>query len=146
MKKLTPKDIFFVVLQFSIISLLVLVEPLFSDYIIGAFIQGLSICIGFWATFHLNKSRLSIFPSPKTGVQLIQTGPYKFIRHPMYFCLLVFFLPQIFNGDGIYAIIYLSLIVTLELKSSYEEQRLKEEIQSYSTYIQSTKKIIPLIY
>ena len=78
---------------------------------------------------------LSPFPRPKDNSNLVTTGIYKYMRHPMYYSLIVisfgFFLTKL-------SIYYLCLTITLALlikfKIILEEQYLKNKFKNYFIY------------
>jgi len=105
------------------------------------------VLLGVYAIFSMRKSKLRITPELAENATLIKTGPYKYIRHPMYSAVLLFclgfFLTNIWSMT---AIIYLSLIIILNLKIIYEEKLLNIAFSNYKSYAKKTKKLIPYIY
>jgi protein-S-isoprenylcysteine O-methyltransferase Ste14 len=98
------------------------------------------------AIFRLG-SNLTPVPYPKDQGTLIETGPYRFVRHPMY-CggILISF------GWGLlvhgwltlgYAII---MLVFFDVKSRREEQWLKAKFSGYGEYQKRVRKLIPFVY
>ena len=80
---------------------------------------------------------------------LIDSGPYKFIRHPAYTGLLIsFFAAGLAMGDML-AMLFLLFPVTyvLNQRIRIEEQLLIEHFgQVYYDYCQRTRKLIPWLY
>jgi protein-S-isoprenylcysteine O-methyltransferase Ste14 len=90
---------------------------------------------------------LTPLPYPKDGAELVQTGPFALVRHPMYSGGLVL-------GFGWalcvrswltlgYAVV---LFVFLDAKSRWEERWLTERFPGYATYRRRVRKLIPFIY
>jgi protein-S-isoprenylcysteine O-methyltransferase Ste14 len=106
--------------------------------VVGLIIVGISI-------LQLNKN-LSPFPSPKAGSDLITSGLYAVVRHPIYFGIIV-----LFGGYSLYSASWLRLLVTgllsilFHYKSAYEESLLVRKFPEYKTYQASTGKIFPLL-
>ena len=83
---------------------------------------------------------LSPFPRPKANSNLVTTGIYRFMRHPMYYSLIIisfgFFLTKL-------TIYYLCLTITLALlikfKIILEEQYLKNKFKNYFLYKNAVK-------
>ena len=48
------------------------------------------MALGLWALSANRPGNFNIRPEPKTDGQLVQTGPYRWIRHPMYTAVLLF--------------------------------------------------------
>ena len=49
-------------------------------------IAGLALAL--WAFISMRRSNFSVMPEPVSGGELVERGPYRLIRHPMYTCLL----------------------------------------------------------
>jgi len=147
--KLPLKDYLFVGVQFILFAVYLLNVSLFPfqlpKYISysGLILSGLGVIIGVLALLQLNKN-LSPFPSPKTNSELIQTGLYKFIRHPIYTgILLMFFGYGIYQGSSYKIGITVVLNLLFYFKSSYEESKLQAKYQGYSGYKKTTGRFLP---
>ncbi len=98
------------------------------------------------AIFRLG-SNLTAVPYPKEQGRLIETGPYRLVRHPMY-CggiLIAFGWACLVHGwlTVGYALI---MLVFFDIKSRREEQWLKEKFAGYGEYQKRVRKLIPFIY
>ena len=95
------------------------------------------------AILQLNKN-LSPFPTPKSGGKLIQTGLFKFVRHPIYSGILIglggF---AIYTSSGFRVIICLLLYVLFSVKTEYEEKLLIQKFEEYKQYQKKTGKFLP---
>lgn len=81
--------------------------------------------------------------------KLIDTGIYKYIRHPMYFCALLFIIGQsllIPNIIGNISNILLLFLFFYGRIHDEEQMMLKEFGEKYKEYMEHTKSIIPFIY
>ncbi|WP_373018225.1 isoprenylcysteine carboxylmethyltransferase family protein [Thiomicrorhabdus sp.] len=135
-----------VTLQFALIGILLLVLPLSLHPIILG-IQALAIIIGLWAVFVMHIGHFNIVPDPMPEIELVTHGPYRFIRHPMYFSILLFFLPiVVLDLSWLALALYSGLILTLFVKLSYEEQMLMDTLPEYEDYQLASKKIIPFVF
>ena len=104
------------------------------------------IVIAIWAAILLGPN-LTPLPKPKPSGQLIQTGLYKLVRHPIYFGVIL----VSFGWAGIEQTIYtlvLAFIVLIffDLKSRQEERWLTQKFSEYAEYKMTTKKLIPFVY
>ena len=110
-------------------------------------IQILGLFIASWAIWEMKKSKLNIAPTPKEGSFLVDTGIYKWIRHPMYTSLLLVFTPMIIeNSKPINWLIFIVFAINLILKLEYEETLLLNFFDQYKSYQKKTFKILPYIY
>lgn len=82
------------------------------------------------------------------GQQIIQTGPYAFVRHPMYAgaILIIFAAPLALNSFwGLAASCVLGMVVIFRLLD--EERFLRDEFAQYEAYCRQTKyRLIPYIW
>ena len=113
---------------------------------IGQIIFYSGIIIAIWAAILLGPN-LTPLPKPKLSSQLIQTGLYRLVRHPIYFGVIL----VSFGWAGIEQTIYTLvlaciLLIFFDLKSRQEERWLIQKFSEYVVYKQNTKKLIPLLY
>ncbi|MFW9970949.1 MAG: methyltransferase family protein [Candidatus Odinarchaeota archaeon] len=82
------------------------------------------------------------------GHVVITTGPYRIIRHPMYFGFILFIIFYCFALGSLYSLIPSALgIVGLVIRTILEDKKLHEELEGYKEYAQKTrKKLLPLIW
>jgi protein-S-isoprenylcysteine O-methyltransferase Ste14 len=128
-------------------SLLISSEPLAS------ILQSCGIVIGLLATLimviaviNLGKN-LTPLPCPKDNAILIQNGLYQFVRHPIYFGVLLAALAWLLIFPGIYILIYaIGLFFLFDIKARREEVWLVERFPDYRDYQRKVKKLIPAIY
>jgi protein-S-isoprenylcysteine O-methyltransferase Ste14 len=86
-------------------------------------------------------------PVPRDKAVLKTTGLYKFVRHPMYFTVLVLLLGVILYFQAFYSLIWLVIaFFFLVFKSTFEESYLMKKFPEYSEYRDRTKRIIPFVY
>ena len=78
---------------------------------------------------------LSPFPKPKANSNLVTSGIYRFMRHPMYYSLIIISFGVFLTKLSIY---HLCLTITLALliksKITLEEQYLKNKFKNYFLY------------
>lgn len=106
----------------------------------------LSLLIGFWAIVEM-KFRFNIFPALLSNSSLVTSGPYRFIRNPMYTSIIFMMLILLIN-DFSYPrlIIWIFLILIFIAKINIEEKILLKEFTSYPEYKAKTKRLIPFIF
>ncbi|WP_416208428.1 methyltransferase family protein [Chloroflexus sp.] len=91
--------------------------------------------------------RLSVFPDPLPQTELVRSGPYRLIRHPMYTSLLlatlgwVLALPVWWRWG-----LWVGLLIVLITKLTYEEQLLQSRFADYQLYQQRTWRLFPWIW
>jgi len=134
-----------VTLQFSLIGILLLVLPLSLNPMV-LLMQFFAVVLGLWAVQTMHLGHFNIVPDPMPDIELVTHGPYRYIRHPMYSSIILFFFPLVvLNLDWLSLSLYANLFIILFIKLSYEEVLLVENLPDYEDYQQTSKKLIPFI-
>jgi protein-S-isoprenylcysteine O-methyltransferase Ste14 len=87
-----------------------------------------------------------VYPEIKPGGRLIITGPYRFVRHPMYTSLILLlagmtlYLNHLTNYIGLVIV-----IASVFLKSKREEQLLIKIYPEYMEYMNETSGFLPFV-
>ena len=133
--------------QFFLIGMMVIFSRgIFSSWL-GMLVLLGGVLFGLWTIQHNRLGNFNIRPELKDGCALITTGPYRFVRHPMYTSVLFMSL-----GLAISTPIYLEwssfllLGLVLALKALREERLWCEENAAYHDYMMQSKRFIPFIY
>ena len=116
--------------------------------LIGVIILVIGMIFRFVAIIQLGRF-FTVNVTIRTGHQLVQSGLYKYLRHPSYSGSLLSFL-----GFGIslnnwlsLAIVILPTFFAFIYRMKIEEKVLTEQFgKQYQDYINSTKRIIPFVY
>ena len=141
------KSVLLTLIQYTTMLYLIIAFPVLSGKTIILAIELSGVLLGIWSVFVMSKSKLNIAPVPRVGSHLINAGPYRFIRHPMYLSLLFIFVPMmILNNSVVGWVVFGVFFINLILKLSYEEQLLNQTFENYGNYQQQTWRLIPFIY
>jgi protein-S-isoprenylcysteine O-methyltransferase Ste14 len=90
---------------------------------------------------------LTAVPYPKAAGTLIETGPYRLVRHPMYSGGVLIALGWAFLVHGWLTLAYaIIMLVFLDIKSRREEEWLKIKFPGYGEYQKRVRKLIPFVY
>lgn len=99
-----------------------------------------------WSARNLGRS-LTPFPKPLPEGQLVTTGAYRFVRHPIYFGVLVTCLGfSMATMSPLRVALTIILFVFFDRKARREERWLEEKYPDYAAYRQRVKRLIPGIY
>lgn len=140
------KSYAYVAVQFTAIIILVLTGSIFPADIVKLTIMILFVLFGLWAMF-VHRFRFNALPELRDDSSLKTSGPYRFVRHPMYTSLIFITLIWVVNDFSIFRLaIWIILLITIHLKSEYEELLLIKKFPDYRQYKVRTKKFIPFIY
>jgi protein-S-isoprenylcysteine O-methyltransferase Ste14 len=90
---------------------------------------------------------LTATPRPKPGATLVERGPYRLVRHPMYAGAVLAAFGWALAINGWLTLGYaVALFVFFDVKARREERWLREEIPGYAAYACRVRKLIPFIY
>jgi protein-S-isoprenylcysteine O-methyltransferase Ste14 len=108
------------------------------------------VVVGFWIIFLAlrENGHASSIIEVKSGQNVISTGPYSLVRHPMYFGCVVFFLATPLALGSLWALPFaIALVFVLAVRLLDEERYLKANLSGYSAYCQKVKfHLIPGIW
>ncbi len=90
---------------------------------------------------------LSPFPRPTETNRFVETGVFRFVRHPVYVGLVLAAIGWGLVTTSLIAIgLSLLLLVWLDLKSRREEAWLAVRHPAYAAYRARTRKFLPFVY
>ena len=114
-----------------------------SPFIIA--IQLFAVALSVWARRNFPTGQFSIQAEPNEG-QVLSTGPYQFIRHPMYAAALLLIWSGILGHVSPFNLI-IGVIISgvVAIRIVVEEQDLRTYYPDYAEYARTTKRIIPLM-
>lgn len=132
------------ILVIAIIYLLIsgnLLSP--SPFVIAG--QLLAVALSVWTRQSFQKGQFSIHAEPAEGT-LLSTGPFRWIRHPMYAAALLLLWASIMGHASIVPVV-VGVIVTgvIAVRIVIEERFLCAQYPGYAAYARKTKRVIPLI-
>jgi len=107
-------------------------------------IAGLAFCI--WARFTLGRNWSGVVTF-KGGHELITSGPYALVRHPIYTGLLTMFVATVIVLGHVAGIIAMPLVfVSIWIKLRYEEKLMLQKFpDQYAAYQHRVKRLIPFV-
>jgi protein-S-isoprenylcysteine O-methyltransferase Ste14 len=97
-----------------------------------------------WMLVHLGLNVTST-SRPRQSAKLVTSGPYRWIRHPMYtFTLVLLLSASLLTASGVVAVGGLIMFALLAARSGLEEQRLGEKFgEAYRAYQRRTGRFLP---
>nr|WP_302480391.1 isoprenylcysteine carboxylmethyltransferase family protein [Polynucleobacter antarcticus] len=114
--------------------------------IFGILIASAGLIFTVVAAYHLGKN-LTPLPCPKENAQLVQSGLYRLVRHPIYFGVLLVALGFLLIYPHIWILLEVfALVLFFDVKTRREEKWLIIRFPQYQDYQLKVKKLIPGIY
>jgi protein-S-isoprenylcysteine O-methyltransferase Ste14 len=115
---------------------------------VGAIILGFSFFL-FFLTFRENS-----YLSPVVRIQedrghtVVSTGPYRYVRHPMYAGIVAFMIgTPLLLGSWYGVVLGLILVLVLMRRAVLEERTLRDELRGYSDYMAQVRyRLIPYVW
>lgn len=80
--------------------------------------------------------------------EVITSGLYKYVRHPMYSGIILFFISHCLALGSLYTLIPAGLfIITFIIRTYFEDNMLKNDLEGYKEYVEKTHyRLIPYIW
>jgi protein-S-isoprenylcysteine O-methyltransferase Ste14 len=108
---------------------------------------GTSLSLMAWTLMHNRLGNFNIQPMPKTDSTMVTSGPYRWIRHPMYSAFVM-------GGASLASMaapnpgwtVWTCLAIVLFVKSTFEECWMREKYPLYGDYAAQSKRFVPLIF
>ena len=140
-----------VALQFALLFVLaaLAVPNVLHGYIpAAAFMLALaSVALAAWTLAHNRPGNFNIRPAPKAHGLLVTTGPYRWIRHPMYTSVLLGAAALAWTSTPLIGwATWSALAIVLFLKSTLEERWMREKHLGYAAYILWSKRFLPWLF
>ncbi len=99
-----------------------------------------ALLFGFWAVRENAYASDVVRIQEDRGHSVCTTGPYRFVRHPMYVGVILFILCFPLSLGSLYSFIPASLIVALFIiRTSLEDKTLQKELPGYKEYAQKVR-------
>jgi protein-S-isoprenylcysteine O-methyltransferase Ste14 len=150
--------VFFVVIEVFFLVWLVLmpldaVRFYWSQMPVWLQVAGAVLLLGSFYLFFLT-FRENPYLSPAVRVQtergqtVISTGPYRYVRHPMYATFIIFMVgTTLLLGSWYGLLLGLTLVIGIAFRAVQEERVLRAELPGYDRYIAKVKyRLIPYVW
>lgn len=136
---------YLLVLAQVVLALWLLVPvALFSWNSTGVGLVVTGAALGLWALLVNRPGNFRVLPEIKQGAQLVKTGPYRWVCHPMYTALLLVTLGMLLCQFSRFRVaVWLGLVAVLCAKALREEQLLRTQFPDYADYRSHTGRFLP---
>ncbi|HEY9648338.1 MAG TPA: isoprenylcysteine carboxylmethyltransferase family protein [Chroococcidiopsis sp.] len=127
------------------------IAPLLAD--IAGWTLAIAIALGVVAALFLGKGlfdlgqSLTPLPYPREDGQLVESGVYGIVRHPIYSGVLFGAIAwAVYTISLSHALAAIALLIFFDAKARREESWLAEKYPNYEAYRQRVKRLIPWLY
>ena len=137
-----------VALQFALIGALAWPAPDDTRRSAAALaLLGVAILVGVAALAANRPGNFNIRPDVKPGAKLATSGPYRYVRHPMYVAVILFGLACVASGATPRRIAALAaLAAVLHVKALREERAMRAAHAGYDAYCARTARYLPGVF
>jgi protein-S-isoprenylcysteine O-methyltransferase Ste14 len=136
-----------VLLQFLALAVIAITGPWLARTRLLLLLEFAGFGLLGWALWSMRRSAPNITPDVRANAALVQDGPYRFVRHPMYLALLLITLALVLEeATPLRVVTWLLLVATLLVKLNYEERLLAARFPAYQDYQRTTKRLVPFLY
>jgi protein-S-isoprenylcysteine O-methyltransferase Ste14 len=113
----------------------------------GLALTAAGIALAIWSRIYLGRN-WSARVTVKQDHELMRSGPYSIVRHPIYSGLLVALAGTTLDVGEVHTLVgFLLVIVGLKMKANLEEQFMREEFgEAYARYQREVKSMIPFVW
>lgn len=100
---------------------------------LGAVVGLLGVIVAVWGWRSLDRAATA-FPAPREGGRLVESGPYEYVRHPVYAGGLLFFAGFALATSPVVGLPLAALALLWRNKAAYEEDLLADRYPDYASY------------
>jgi protein-S-isoprenylcysteine O-methyltransferase Ste14 len=106
-----------------------------------------AVMLGAWALSCNRPGNFNVRPAPRAGGRLVRSGPYRWIRHPMYTSVMAGGAACVWAAPSAWTALALALLVAdLVIKATLEERWMLLEHPDYAGYRAGTWRFLPFIH
>jgi protein-S-isoprenylcysteine O-methyltransferase Ste14 len=103
--------------------------------------------LGLWSLACNRPGNFNIRPQPRAGSHLVRSGPYRWIRHPMYTAVTLCGAACAWAGESIWGwACLIGLCIVLATKATLEERWMLAEHPGYAEYRAGTRRFVPWVF
>lgn len=138
--------IILIILIFKIHKLHQLATLTFAPPLVGLIITACGLGFAVWARIYLGRN-WGVPMSIKENPELITSGPYRFVRHPIYSGILLAIFGTALASAAIWFLLCIILGIYFSYSATQEEKNLTKLFpEQYPEYKKKTKKLIPFVW
>lgn len=107
-------------------------------------VAAVATVLGAWTLACNRIGNFNIHPAPRAGGRLVRSGPYRWIRHPMYSAVFGYAIAAAWaSGSPRAWASAAALVAVLACKAALEERWMRQQHPDYDDYRRSTWRFMP---
>jgi protein-S-isoprenylcysteine O-methyltransferase Ste14 len=121
-------------------------HALFAHTPAGITVQAAAVLLMIWARMTFGRRSFHASADPTEG-GLVTTGPYRFIRHPIYTAACLFgWAGAVSNWSAPAGVLGVMMMVGAIVRMLCEERLVVERYPEYQEYARTTRRMVPFIF
>ncbi len=123
-----------------------LVPPSATIGVVATVFTAAGVTVAVWARRCLGRN-WSSQPALKEGHELVTSGPYRLVRHPIYTGVILAFLGTALVNDLLWGAVFLCVIAVFVMRVRVEERLMLWQFpDQYPDYMKRTKALVPFVW
>lgn len=128
------------------IAALVVTNTIVSTFLPAVAAQAAAIALMLWARRTFGRRSFHLSADPTDG-GMVTTGPFRFVRHPIYTAVCLFVWAALLGSPSIRTLLFAVLVtIGAVIRIFCEEHLLVQRYPEYESYSRTTKRMIPFVF
>lgn len=128
------------------IAALIVTKTIVSTFPPAIVVQIAAFALMLWARRTLGRRSFHVSADPTDG-ELVTTGPFQFVRHPIYTAVCMFVWAALLGSPSIQTLLFAALVTIGAIMRIFcEEHSLVQQYPQYTSYSRKTKRMIPFVF
>jgi protein-S-isoprenylcysteine O-methyltransferase Ste14 len=133
-------------LMVSGITALIATKTIVSTFLPAIVAQAAAFALMLWARRTFGRRSFHLGADPTDG-GLVTTGPFRFVRHPIYTAVCIFVWAAHLGSPSIQTLLFAVLVtIGAVMRVFCEEHFLVQQYPEYKSYSRKTKRMIPFVF
>jgi len=109
-------------------------------------VQILGVALMIWARLTFRRRSFHVGANPTEG-GLVTTGPYRFVRHPIYSAIVVMLAPAVATHPYWQSLVAGGVVlVGIAIRIAAEEHLVRQRYPEYADYAKRTRRLVPYVF
>jgi len=128
------------------IGALIVTKTIVSAFLPAIVAQVAAFALMLWARHTFGRRSFHLNAGPTDG-GLVTTGPFRFVRHPIYTAVCIFVWAALLGSPSIQTFLFVVMVTIGAVTRIFcEEHFLVQQYPEYKSYSRKTKRMIPFVF